>query len=172
MDSRLVKLREDLESAVEGMSSEQLRWHLPGKWCAEEVLEHLYLTYTGTIKGFERVMTSGKPLSTRPSAAHRMMTFLVVGLRHMPAGRKTPAVARPRGVPTEQVRKELGEKLEAMDAIIAECEARFGRQVKVLDHPILGPLTAPQWRTLHLVHGRHHRKQLLRLRDNAKGNPS
>jgi hypothetical protein len=25
-------------------------------------------------------------------------------------------------------------------------EARFGRQVKLLDHPILGPLTAPQWR--------------------------
>ena len=41
MDSRLEKLKEDLESAVEGMSSEQLNWHLPGKWCAAEVLEHL-----------------------------------------------------------------------------------------------------------------------------------
>src|SRR6267142_1232495 len=39
MDSRLEKLKEDLESAVEGMSSEQLNWHLPGKWCAAEVLE-------------------------------------------------------------------------------------------------------------------------------------
>ena len=167
MDSRLEKLRENLESAVKGMSSEQLSWHLPGKWCAAEVLEHLYLTYTGTIKGFERVITKGRPLATRASMAHRVLTFVVVGLRYMPAGRKSPEVAQPRGLPTEQVRNELGAKLVAMDAVIAQCEARFGRHVKLLDHPILGPLSATQWRTLHLVHGRHHQKQLLRLREMA-----
>lgn len=167
MDSRLEKLRENLESAVKGMSSEQLSWHRPGKWSASEVLEHLYLTYTGTIKGFERVIASGKPLATRASMAHRVLTFVVVGLGYMPAGRKSPAVAQPRGLPTEHVRNEIGAKLAAMDAIIARCEARFGRHVKLLDHPILGPLTATQWRTLHLVHGRHHRKQLLRLRDSS-----
>jgi hypothetical protein len=165
MDSRLDTLKHSLESAVEGMSSEQLRWHLPGKWCASEVLEHLYLTYAGTIKGFERVIARGGPLATRASMTQRVLTFVVVGLRHMPAGRKSPEVARPRGLPTEQVRNEIGAKLVAMDAIIAQCEARFGRHVKLLDHPILGPLTATQWRTLHLVHGRHHQKQLLRLRD-------
>jgi len=40
MDFRLDKLKQSLESAVEGMSSEQLSWHPPGKWCAAEVLEH------------------------------------------------------------------------------------------------------------------------------------
>ena len=164
MDSSLEKLKENLESAVEGMSSEQLSWHLPGKWSAAEVLEHLYLSYAGTINGFERVITSGKPLATRASMAHRVLTFVVVGLGHMPAGRKTPAVAQPKGLPVEKVRNEIGEKIAAMDAIIAQCEARFGRQVKLLDHPILGPLTATQWRKLHLVHGRHHQRQLLRLR--------
>ena len=167
MDSRLEKLRQDLEAAVQGMSSEELRWHRPGKWCASEVLEHLYLTYTGTIKGFERVIRKGKPLATRASMAHRVLTFVVVGLRHMPSGRKSPEVARPRGLPTEHVRNEIGATLVAMDAIIADCEVRFGPHVKLLDHPILGPLTATQWRTLHLVHGRHHQKQLARLRDNA-----
>jgi len=164
MDSSLEKLKENLESAVEGMSSEQLSWHLPGKWSAAEVLEHLYLSYAGTVNGFERVITSGKPLATRASMAHRVLTFVVVGLGHMPAGRKTPAVAQPKGLPVEKVRNEIGEKIAAMDAIIAQCEARFGRQVKLLDHPILGPLTATQWRKLHLVHGRHHQRQLLRLR--------
>ena len=67
MDSRLDTLKQSLESAMEGMSSEQLSWHLPGKWSAAEVLEHLYLTYTGTIKGLEKVMTRGAPLATRPS---------------------------------------------------------------------------------------------------------
>jgi hypothetical protein len=167
MDSRLEKLKENLESAVEGMSSEQLTWHLPGKWCAEEVLEHLYLTYTGTIKGFERIMTRGKPLATRASMAHRLLTFVVVGLGHMPAGRNAPAIVQPKGLPAEQVRSEIGAKLVAMDAIIAQCEARFGTDVKLLDHPILGPLTARQWRKLHVVHGRHHQKQLLRLREST-----
>ena len=165
MDSRLDKLKESLESAVEGMSSEQLSWHFPGKWCAAEVLEHLYLSYTGTIAGFERVMTKGKPLATRASMAHRVLTFVIVKFGYMPSGREAPAVARPRGLPAEKVRNEIGAKMAGMDAIIAQCEARFGRGVKLLDHPILGPLSAPQWRKLHLVHGRHHLKQILRLRE-------
>jgi hypothetical protein len=52
----------------------------------------------------------------------------------------------------------------AMDGIIARCEESFGGRTKLLDHPILGPLTAPQWRKMHLVHGLHHLKQLRRLR--------
>ncbi len=154
---------------MQGMSSEQLSWHLPGKWCAAEILEHLYLTYTGTIKGFERVMTSGKPLASRASMSQRMRTFVVVRLGHMPGGVKAPAVVVPKGLPIDAVRNEIGAQLEAMDAIIAQCEERFGRRVHVLDHPILSPLTAPQWRKLHVVHGRHHQKQLLALRENATG---
>jgi uncharacterized protein DUF1569 len=167
MDSRLEKLKENLESAVEGMSSAQWSWHPPDKWCAAEVLEHLYLTYTETIHGFERVMKRGKPLASRASLAQRVLAFVVVGLGHMPAGRKAPAFVQPKGLPAEQVRNQIGEKLAAMDAIIAQCEARFGRNVKLLDHPILGPLTATQVRKLHLVHGRHHQKQLRRLREST-----
>jgi hypothetical protein len=163
MDSRLDTLKRSLESAVEGMSSEQLSWHLPGKWCAAEVLEHLFLTYTGTTRGFEKVIARGTPLATRPSLAQRVLTFVVVKLGYMPAGRKAPGMVQPKGLPVEHVRNEIWAKLAEMDAIIARCEARFGRNVKLLDHPILGALTAAEWRTLHLVHGRHHQKQLLRL---------
>jgi DinB superfamily len=167
MDPRLDELRGSLESAVEGMSSDQWTWHLPGKWCAAELLEHLYLTYAGTIKGFERVMAAGKPLASRPSMENRLRTFVVVGLGHMPGGVKAPAVTVPKGSPTAKVREEFGAKIAEMDAIITQCEARFGGHVHVLDHPILGPLTAPQWRKLHVVHGRHHYKQLLQLRERA-----
>jgi len=167
MDPRLDKLRRSLESAVEGMSSDQWTWRPPGKWCAAELLEHLYLTYTGTIKGFERVMAAGKPLGSRPSMDNRLRTFVVVGLGHMPGGVKAPAATVPKGLPAAQVREEFGAKIAEMDAIIAQCEARFGGSVHVLDHPILGPLTAPQWRRLHVVHGRHHHKQLLQLRERA-----
>ena len=165
MDSRLDALKQSLESAVEGMSSEQLSWHLPGKWCAAEVLEHLYLTYSGTTRGLEKVITRGTPLATRPSLAQRVQAFVVVKLGYMPAGREAPAMVQPKGLSVEQVRNEVWAKLAVMDAVIEQCEARFGRDVKLLDHPILGALTAAEWRTLHLVHGRHHQKQLLRLRE-------
>jgi hypothetical protein len=165
MDARLDALRQALQSAVEGMSSEQLSWHLPGKWCAAEVLEHLYLTYTGTIRGFEKVITRGAPLATRPSLSQRVLTFVVVKLRYMPTGREAPPIVQPKGLSAEQVRNEIWAKLAAMDAIIAQCEGRFGRDVKLLDHPILGALNAAEWRTLHVVHGRHHQQQLLRLRE-------
>jgi hypothetical protein len=167
MDVRLDALKESLESAVEGMSREQLSWHLQGKWCAADVLEHLYLSYVGTTRGLEKVISRGTTLATRPSVAQRVLTFVVVGLGYLPGGLEAPPMVRPKGMPAEQVRNEIWAKLAAMDTIIARCEARFGRHVKLLDHPILGALTAAQWRTLHLVHGRHHQKQLLRLRERA-----
>jgi hypothetical protein len=168
MDSRLEELKQAVESAVEGLSSEQLGWHPAEKWCAAEVLEHLYLTYTGTIKGFSKVLESGKPLATPASMMQRMRTMVVVGFEHMPEGRKAPANTRPKGLPGMKVRAEVGAKIVEMDAIIAQCEARFGRSSRLLDHPILGPLTAMQWRKFHFVHGRHHVKQLLRLREGMK----
>ena len=167
MDLHLERLKESLESAVEGMSSQELSWHPPGKWCATQVLEHLYLTYTGTIKGFEKVMANGRPLASRASLSQRIRTLVVVGFGHMPAGVKAPVIAEPRGLPPHKVRKEFGAMIVAMDAIIAQCEERFGRRIRVLDHPILGPLNTSQWRKLHLVHGRHHQKQLMSLRERA-----
>ena len=66
--------------------------------------------------------------------AQHVLTFVVVRLGHVPAGLEAaPARVQPKGLPVEQVRSEIGAKLAAMDAMIAQCEARFGRQVKLLD---------------------------------------
>jgi hypothetical protein len=168
MDSRLEQLKRGLELAVDGMSSEQMRWHPANKWSAAEVLEHLYLTYTGTIKGFERVLQVGKPLVTRGSIKQRWRTLVVIKFSYLPSGRKAPTPTEPRGLAAEKVRNEVGEKIVAMDAIIAQCEARFGGRARLLDHPVLGPLTATQWRKFHLLHGRHHEKQILGLRKSMR----
>ena len=97
MHSRLDTLKQSLESAVEGMSSEQLTWHLPGKWSAAEVLEHLYPTYTGTIKGLEKAIVRGASLATNPSMTQRALRFVVVRLGYIPAGLEAPGMVRPRG---------------------------------------------------------------------------
>jgi len=164
MDSILEELKRTLESELERMSSEQMIWHPAEKWCAAEVLEHLYLTYTGTIKGFEKVRDGGKPLAMPASIRQRTRTLVVLGFGYLPSGRKAPKPTVPRGLPVEKVRAEVGLKIVAMDEIIAECEVHFGRGTKLLDHPILGPLTGAQWRKFHLVHGLHHAKQIRQLR--------
>ena len=167
MDPGLQRLQDAIASAVAGLSSEQLGAHPPGKWCASEIMEHLYLTYTGTTKGFQRVTEAGKPLGTRPSWAQRRRTLVVLGFGYFPSGRKSTAVVRPRGLEPEKVRAEIGAKISEMADIMARCEEKFGARRKLLDHPILGPLTAAQWRKFHLVHGLHHVKQILRLREPA-----
>ena len=167
MDPHLHTLQAEIAAAVTGISTEQLSQHPQGKWCAGEILEHLYLTYTGTVKGFERVLAAGKPLASTPTWTQRGRTLVVVGLGYFPTGRETPAVARPRGVPSEKVLAEIGPKISEMDNLIALCEQKLGSRRKILDHPILGPLSASQWRKFHLVHGRHHLKQLHRLQPSA-----
>ncbi len=160
MGSHLQKLQAEVASAVAGLSAEQLSWHPPGKWCTAEILEHLYLTYTGTTKGFERVAEASKSLATAQSWRHRGRVLVVVGFGYLPSGREAPPVTRPRGLPTEKVLAEIGSKIAQMDDIMTRCEEKLGARSKLLDHPILGPLTAAQWRKFHLVHGLHHVKQI------------
>jgi DinB superfamily len=164
VDPRLEKLQQEIAAAIDGMSAEELSRHPPGKWCTAEVLEHLYLTYTGTLKGFERVANAGNPLAATQTWKQRGRTLIVVGFGHMPSGREAPPVSRPRGLPSEKVLAEIGAKIGEMDESIARCEQSFGTSRKLLDHPILGPLTGAQWRKFHLVHGMHHVKQIRRLR--------
>jgi Protein of unknown function (DUF1569) len=164
VDPLLERLQKEIVSAVAGLTAEQWTSHPPGKWCTAEVLEHLYLTYTGSTKGFSRVAEAQKPLTTRPTWAQRGRKFVVLGLSYLPSGREAPKFTRPRGSPKENVLAEIGLKIAEMDDIIALCEEKLGPRTELLDHPILGPLTGPQWRKFHLVHGLHHVNQIRQLR--------
>jgi hypothetical protein len=61
-----------------------------------EILEHLYLTYTGTVKAFQSVTEAGKPLSTGQSWRQRGRTPIVVTLGHMTAQRSSSGIATAR----------------------------------------------------------------------------
>lgn len=164
MDTYLQRLQDAVGSATRDLSSADLARRAPGKWSVGELLEHLYLTYTGTEAGFRRCLDAARPLASSGTLRQRMVKAVVVGLGHMPGGRKSPAVAVPRGLPPEEVAAKICGQIEVMDGVITQCEARYGADVSLLDHPILGPLTARQWRKLHWVHGKHHLKQIQRLR--------
>ena len=163
MDPHLRKLQEELREVIAGLTTEErLRGHPPGKWCAAEILEHLYLTYTGTTKGFARVLAADRVAATAANWRQRRNLLVVLGLGYLPSGRKAPSFSRPRGLPAENVLAEIAAKISEMDAMIAACEEKLGPG-KLLDHPVLGPLTGKQWRKFHLVHGRHHLSQIRRL---------
>jgi hypothetical protein len=168
MDSYFERLHKAITLATSGMSGEALRRHPAGKWSTVEVLEHLYLSYSGTVKGFGRCLQEGKPLASPPTLSQRARIALVTGLGYFPEGRKSPSQVSPRGTSAEQVMADIGPKIEAMDRAIEQCEARYGKGTRLLDHPILGPLTGKQWRKFHWVHGRHHVKQIWKLRKMAE----
>jgi len=160
MESYLERLPSELEAATRGASDEAMQKAPPGKWNSAQILEHLYLSYTGTNKGIARCLEGGKPLATRATMKQRVRSLVVVGLGHLPEGIKAPGMVVPYGQPLDDVRKNIFAEIEKMAAGLDECERRFGVRTRIMDHPILGPLTANQWRKLHWVHGRHHSRQI------------
>lgn len=165
MDPRLARLQREIASATSGFSPEQFVWHEPEKWCAAEILEHLYLTYTGTLKGFGRVLEADRSLASKVIWKNRAQSFVVIGLGYLPTGRKSPDRAKPRGLPADEVISQIGPTIAHLDNLMSGCSAKFGARTKLLDHPILGPLSVNQWCKFHLVHGLHHVKQIRRLRE-------
>lgn len=170
MDPHLQKLQHEIGNAMSTLDPEQFSWHEPGKWCAAEILEHLYLTYTGTIKGCGRVLEAGKPLASQATFNKRLQSLIVVTFGYLPSGRKSPETARPRGLPPEKVAREFQDKIIEMDVALTRCGAKFGTRIKVLDHPLLGPFSISQWRKFHLVHGLHHANQIRKLREHFEMN--
>src|ERR1700736_4685834 len=94
MDSYLERLQQAIDSVTRGMTTEDLTrhpgGHPKGKWSAAEVLEHLYLTYTGTVKGLERCLQKGKPLASPITLKQRAKITVAVELGYLPKGRKAP----------------------------------------------------------------------------------
>src|SRR5438477_8390847 len=118
MDFYLQRLQDVITSAIAGMKSDDFSRHPEGKWCAAEVLEHLYLTYTGTVKGFERCLEAERPLASSPSLWQRAATTVVVRLGYLPGGRQAPANTRPKGTPAQKVVADIFPEIELMDELI------------------------------------------------------
>ena len=160
MDSYLKRLQTELKSTIEGATASAMRKAPAGKWNSEQILEHLYLSYINTNKGIAKCLENGAPIATRATVKHHLARSLVLGLGYVPTGREAPKRVVPRGTLPEEVRTKIFAEIEAMDEGFLSCEERFGYGTQILDNPILGPLTAEQWRKFHLLHGRHHVRQI------------
>jgi hypothetical protein len=156
----LEQIRREVERVTSAMSRDDWRYAPPGKWSCAQILEHLLLSYTATTKGTQTALQTGKPLGGQPRLRDRLATFYVARLGLLPAGQTAPRQSIPNnGFGVESLR-QFNDALVAMDATLADAEKRFGSAVKILDHPILGPLNARDWRRVHRTHAKHHLKQI------------
>jgi len=160
METYLKRLHTELEAAVQGASVEAMQKAPAGKWNSAQILEHLYLTYKHTNKAIALCLEAGAPRASAATMKHRVKSLIVTGLGYLPEGAKAPERAVPRGMPLAEVRGTILAEIERMAAGLDDCERRFGARTKIIDHPILGPLTANQWRKFHWLHGRHHARQI------------
>lgn len=132
----------------------------PQQWSVAEVVEHLQRAYSGTAKGFERCLEKQAPLATRQSLKQRAASFMLLRLGYFPAGREAPKHVIPTGeLDLDAVIEAARRDLARLDAAAVKARSVFGA-AKVVDHPILGAFTVDQWLKFHLVHTRHHAKQI------------
>lgn len=154
------QIRDAVANSTDGLSEHQLRMHPEGKWDSAGILEHLALTFGTTAALFQKILREGHPLATSPTLTHRARQLCVLGLGYIPSGRKSPKRVEPTGIGGREAHELIFANLEKMDLALAECERRFGAKVKIADHPILGPIRLNGWRKFHLLHTRHHMKQI------------
>ena len=165
MHPSMDRIRATLTSATKGMTDREWSQHPEGKWCAAEVVEHLSLTYSGTAEALRRVLVADKPAATSLRLKQRVGIFYVITLGRFPEGRKAPKQVVPTGSQDgANILAQAVDHLAKMDAALTACENRFGSETRISNHPVLGALTASQWRKFHAIHASHHVPQIERLR--------
>jgi hypothetical protein len=136
----------------------------PAKWSVAEIVEHLTRAYSGTAKGFERCVEKGTPLATATTVKQRVQQFVLISLGIFPEGRQAPKHIIPTGeIDLAAVLDAVRRDLARLDAAATATRQALGNG-KMLDHPILGALTIDQWLKFHVVHTRHHAKQIVQRR--------
>ena len=131
-----------------------------GKWNPAQIVEHLALGLEWSGKGFDE-RRARDPMTRRPRTLfQKAARGVLMGLGVYPMGFKAPAAS----VPGPHVDRALAET-HFRDGV-----ARFRDLESLLlpargldlfvKHPRLGDLTLEEWERFHLLHARHHAKQI------------
>ena len=78
---------EEVRQSLDGFPTNSLTAHpISGKWSAAEILEHLNLTYVGTIKNFDRCLALGKPRASLDRSRTRWRRLVITRFGYFPPG--------------------------------------------------------------------------------------
>jgi DinB superfamily len=165
----LEHLERELTPALEGLDAGQTQLtpaaH-PEKWSIQQIVDHLLLTYGLTQRALETRIARARPTEARASIKQRVRQFVLITAGIFPKGRPAPLTVQPS--PAEPLSghaliQAVHQNLIGVDQLSNQAEAIFGRR-RAISHQILGPLSVHQWRRFHLIHARHHVKQILAIR--------
>ncbi len=131
-----------------------------GKWTPAQIVEHLALGLALSAETFQ-ARKNHAPMKRRPrTPAEKIAKLFIFGLRWFPPGRKAPE----RTTPASQIARASAEAhflaaVEAWDQVDRALlpERRADLFVK---HPRMGDLTVEEWMRFHLIHARHHARQI------------
>jgi hypothetical protein len=131
-----------------------------GKWNAAQIVEHLAISLEGSGKGFES-RRDKPPMTRRPRTWFEWLASVsILGLRWFPPGREAPAISRPAlQVDRTHAERHFREGIDRFARLAPELLRTRSHDLFVR-HPVLGDLTLPEWMRFHVVHCRHHAKQI------------
>ena len=170
MHGELDRLYREMAAALSGLSAAQTQARPtahPEKWSIQQIVEHLCRTYHASVPAIQGRVEKGTSTRAVPSLQQRLGQFFLISLGQFPRGREAPEAVWPP-LPSDPVDgaelcARVRAALEPLDEVIEEGERIFGK-ARAASHMILGPLSMQQWRRFHLIHGRHHVKQIWEIR--------
>lgn len=178
MHSDLHQLQCALAHNLRGLNARQTQLRPPARpnnWSIQQIVEHLLLTYTGTEIAITARLLKRTPTSARSTLKDHLSQTVALRLGYIPPGRKAPPLVTPQ--PTEhtlsgeELIQASDEHLTHLALLLTEAKQLFGSTSPSIRHMILGPLSVNQWCRFQLVHGRHHIKQILAIRQSHNISP-
>jgi len=169
MNKNLAQLQRAIADSLRGLDSTQTQLRpiaQPEKWSIQQVAQHLCLSYTYTEVAINARLVKGTPTRAKPTLLQRAGQCTLITLGYFPRGRQAPEMVTPVSDGTfsgEDLARSATENLARIDKLLDEAGALFGNG-RCINHKILGPLSVGQWSRFHLIHGRHHVKQIEAIR--------
>ena len=133
-----------------------------GRWCAQQILEHLILSYELTSNELSKQIKSGRIPRNRRNLLEFLLRVQTIGLGYMPSGIPSMRALRPSEFVPEAgaaVAARFLAAAEEMDVLLVACRKTFGIQA-CGEHPFFGVMRVDEWRRYHAIHARHHLPQL------------
>ena len=131
-----------------------------GTWTSAQIVEHLALGLTLSAATFQNRRNHPPMTRRRRTPAEQIARFLIFGFSWFPPRRKAPE----RTIPPAAIDRATAEAhflagIEAGDQVDrALLPAR--RSNLFVKHPRLGDQTIEEWMRFHVIHARHHARQI------------
>ena len=171
MNRHLETLQVELAKSLDGLDERQTQLRPANdsaRWNIQQIVGHLRLTYIATLEAMDARIVKAAATKAKPSPLQYAAQFTLVFCGYFPRGRRAPerVTVAIDEVPLSgsALSGEITTALTTMASRIDQAETIFGNRRRAISHMALGPLSTAQWRKFHLVHGRHHIRQITAIR--------